>query len=57
VIYETDEGKEDCLSGGRLDNRGLANAGGVKVDVGAFFCSLSSDIEIQDFDDVSNEVG
>jgi hypothetical protein len=36
-VNETDEREEYGLSGGGLDNGGLANSCSVKVDIGTFF--------------------
>jgi len=44
VVNETDEGKEDGLSGRCLDDCGFSSASGVKIDIGAFFGSLCGDI-------------
>jgi hypothetical protein len=44
VVYEADEGQENGLAGGGLDDGALADAGGVQVDVGAFFRGFGGDI-------------
>jgi hypothetical protein len=57
VVDKTDEWQEDCLPRGGFDNCRLANAGGVKVDVGSLFGRLSFNVEVEEFDDVADEVG
>ena len=57
MIDEADEREEDGLAGGGLDDSGFADTCGIEVDVGAFFGCFGSDVEIEDFDDVANEIG
>lgn len=44
MIHEADEWEENGLAGGGLDDGGLADTGGVEVDVGALFGSFSCDV-------------
>lgn len=56
VVHKADEGEEDGLSGGCLDNGGFADAGGVEIDVGAFFGGIFFDIKVKDFNNVADKV-
>lgn len=57
MVDKTNERQEDCLPRRRFDDGRLADAGGIKVNIGALFCRLSFNIEIEEFDYVSNKVG
>lgn len=56
MVDKADKREEDGLTGGCLDDGGLANTGGIEVDVGTFLSSFSADIEIKDFDNVADEI-
>lgn len=57
IIHQPDEGEENGLAGRGFDDGGFADAGGVQVDVGAFFGGVFVDGEVEEFDDVADEVG
>ena len=57
MVDEADKREENGLAGGSLDDGGFADAGGVEVDVGAFFGGFFFDVEVKDLDDVADEVG
>jgi hypothetical protein len=56
VVDQTDEGQEDGLSCGCLDDRRLAYSGGVKIDVCTLLSRFSRDVQIQYFDNVTDQV-
>lgn len=56
MIYQADERKKDGLASTGLDDGGLANAGGVEVDVRAFLSCLSCDVEVQYLYDIADKV-
>ena len=41
---------------GRLDDGGLADAGGVQVNVRTLLCRFRCDIEVEDLYDISDEI-
>jgi hypothetical protein len=56
VVDEADEGEEDGLPRGRLDDGRLANARGVQIDVGALLGRLFRNVEVKNLDNVSHKV-
>jgi hypothetical protein len=56
VVDQTNEGQEDGLSRGSLDDGGLANTSRVQVDVCTFFRCFLGDVEIQYLDNVADEI-
>ena len=56
MVDQTDERQEDGLSCGCLDDCRLAHSGGVEIDVCTFLGRLSGDVQIQYFDDVTDQV-
>jgi hypothetical protein len=57
MSYETNEGKEDRLASGGLDDGRFANASSIEIDICALLCRLCSHIEVKDLHDVANQVG
>lgn len=56
MVDKTNERQEDGLSGGCFDNGRFAHAGCVKINVGSLFRRLGFNIEIQQFDNISDQV-
>ena len=54
MIDKADEGQEDGLAGGGLDDCGFAHAGCVEIDIGAFFCSFFLNIKVEELNDISD---
>lgn len=56
MVDKTDEGQEDGLAGGGLDDGGLANTSGIEIDICAFFGSFGGNIQVENFNNVSYKV-
>ena len=56
MVDKTDQGEEDGLASRCLDDGRLAYACGIQIDVGTLFGSIFFDVQIEDFDNVSNKV-
>ena len=56
MVDETDEWKEDGLTGRGFDDGRLANSGGIEIDIGTFFGRFFFDVEIEKLDDIADEV-
>ena len=57
MVDEPDQGQEDGLARGGLDDGRFPSAGRVEVDVGAFGGVGFGDFEVEEFDDVADQVG
>jgi hypothetical protein len=55
-VNETDERKEDSLSGRGFDYSGLSNTCGVEVNVGTFFCGFGCWVKVEEFNNIADKV-
>jgi hypothetical protein len=56
MVHKSDQREENGLSGRGLNDRRLANPGGIQVDIGAFLCSFSFNVQIQELDNIANKI-